>query len=296
MTYGKSKERDMVRSILPSTSRKGARDNKRNVNRRRRSSVRQALRQHRDVLAEERFFDHEEFGWDSYDECFDFDAPYDKIHDADCDYESRIRYVMWDRREADKVAPIVRWAEAKVADIRPEDRLSWLQARMPDNLAVRHAISHIEFSDAFPRRNPYEYYWLSRYSMTDEEREWERVARYAQLIEDLYVVVTGPLAHFNDALPRAERRTYYYRWRRQPLGSPWEKVVPPCYVSESGGEIWELKLKRLEGHHDVENWVEWMFANLGYNAARTIQEALRATVKASSSGYWTREQRERLLY
>lgn len=279
MTYGKSKERDMVRSILPSTARKGARDNKRNVNQRHRSSVKQALNQHRDVLSNERFFDHEEFATDSYDEFFDFDVAYDKICDADHEYRSRIKYVMWYRRDADKVAPIIRWAEAKVADVRPEDRLSWLRARMPDNLAVRHAISHIEFSDAFPDQNPYEYYWRSQYYKTPEERAWESAANYAQAVVDLQRVCEHSLKRFNKLIPKSVYRTKYiggYNKRSLPLPAPWKLIAdrPSDYKYWDGRQVWQLDVERLHGVHHIEEWIAFM-AKYKHDTRGIIEKALK---------------------
>jgi hypothetical protein len=299
MTYGKSKERDMVRSILPSTARKGARENKRNVNQRHRSSVRQALRQHRDVLAEERFFDHDEFDVDSYDERFDFDAPYDKICNADHEYKSRIKYVMWDRREADKVAPIIRWAEAKVADVRPEDRLSWLQARMPDNLAVRHAVSHIKFSDAFPDQNPYEYYWRSQYYKTPEERAWESAAKYAQVVVDLQRICEGPLGRFNKFIPKAVYRTTYYggyntRVNRT-LQAPWRLVVdkqPTDLKYWDGKQVWQLDIERLQGVHHIDEWLAFM-AKHKFDTRDVVERAIRMTYESTADSYWTFDERSR---
>ena len=298
MTYGKSKERDMVRSILPSTARKGARDDKRNVNKAHRSSVRQALRQHRDVLAEERFFDHDEFDLDSYDERFDFDAPYDKICNADHEYKSRIKYIMWDRRQADKVAPIIRWAEKKVADVRPEDRLSGLRARMPDNLAVRHAISHIEFSDAFPDENPFLYGWRSRYHMTDEERAWKAAAEYAQAVEDLRRICEGPLGHFNKFVPKALYRTNYvggyFARRNRQLKAPWKLISeqPTDDIYWDGKEVWQLDIERLQGVHHIEEWVAFM-AKYKYDARGLIERALRMTYESTADSYWSFDERSR---
>ena len=298
MTYGKSKERDMVRSILPSTARKGARENKRNVNQRHRSSVRQALRQHRDVLAEERFFDHDEFDVDSYDERFDFDAPYDKLCNADHEYKSRIKYVMWDRREADKVAPIIRWAEAKVADVRPEDRLSWLQARMPDNLAVRHAVSHIKFSDAFPDENPFEYGWRSRYYMTDEERAWKAAAEYAQAVEDLRRICTGPLGRFNKFVPKAVYRYSYKggynaRINRQ-LQHPWrlvdEHAATEVYWDTK--QTWVLDIERLQGVHHIEEWIAFI-AKYNHYTRGLIERAIEMTYESTAQSYWSFDERSR---
>lgn len=273
MTYGKSKERDMVRSILPSTRRKSARDLKRAHNKANRHAVKQTLHHNRDALAcENRDLDLEY-------EFFNHDAVYADMADADGWYDRRIKEMMWDRRLGDKVAPIIRWAEAQVEDVRPEDRLSWLQARMPDNLAVRHAISHIKYSDSFPEENPYEYGWR-QYGMTDEEREWVRAASYAQAYEDLYRICCGPLGRFNYCLPKFAYRDVYGGRELNLKG--WEL--------DWDGEhrkTYRFHIERLQGVHHIEEFL----ANIaavgpsfnGYGHYRTgqspVQHAIDATLR-----------------
>lgn len=255
MTYGKSKERDMVRSILPSTRRKSARDFKRAYNKANRHAVRQTLHHNRDALA------YEERDLDLEYEFFNHDAAYATMADADGEYERRIKETMWDRRLGDKVAPIIRWAEAQVADVRPEDRLSWLQARMPDNLAVRHAISHIKFSDVFPDENPYMYGWRQERT-SPEDRSWIRAAEYAQACEDLYRICAGPLGRFNWHFPkfayREVRRGGYYERRWVKPGGPWELVATraslyPQYYDRT--EVYRRPIERLQGIHHIEEWL-----------------------------------------
>lgn len=288
MTYGASKERDMVRSILPSTSRKAARDNKQNVNRAHRSAVRQALRQHRDVLAVE--------GWDDGDDDA-LDAPYVKVHEADRTYDRKIKDSMWMRREADKVAPIIRWAEKKVQDIRPEDRLSWLQARMPNNLAVRHAISHIKYSDAFPDENPYEYGWRQYYRMTDEERAWVAAAEYAQGLVDLYKICTGPITRFNNLLPKhAYREIYIHRYRkgeRPKLPAPWVLKSPSPY--DSGHyDRYTAPIERLYGVHDIEDFIQRLIDLVGVGEARRIiDRAIEMTYLKDQGTYFSFHEKSR---
>lgn len=292
MTYGKSKERDMVRSILPSSSRKSARDDKRNVNQSRRAAVKLALRQHRDVLAVENEMD------EMYDLVYDFDVAYDEICDADARYERDIREAMWERRSADKVAPIIRWAEAKVQDVRPEDRLSWLQARMPDNLAVRHAISHIKFSDAFPDQNPYEYRFYNRYQMTEEERAWVKAANYAQAFIDLQRICEGPLGRFNKFVPKAVYRSTYvggYNSRRNwHLQAPWKLIStePTGERYWDGKETWQLDIERLQGVHHIEEWLAFM-AEYRFDTRYLVERAIRMTYESTADSYWTFDERSR---
>lgn len=280
MTYGKSKERDMVRSILPSTSRRGARADKRNINKANRSAVRQALHSGRSAYEMDANYPNSEM----LDDLVNFDASDVEIYDSDRHYARNIKYAMWDRRESDKVAPIIRWAEAKVADVRPEDRLSWLQARMPDNLAVRHAVSHIKFSDAFPDENPYEYGWRQSQRLTPEEPSWVRAAEYAKTYEDLYRICAGPLGRFNFTFPkfayRNVRRGGYYERRYLKPEGPWEKVatkatLDPKYYDRT--EVYRRPIERLQGVHHIEEFLTEV-ASINEISNREVQRAIDATL------------------
>lgn len=140
MTYGQSKNRDMVRSILPSTKRRLARGEKRNLNRIRRTNVKQILRTSLDAVKVED---------DLENSTYDVEFYVTKIAEADAQYSRDIKYVVNVRRDGDKIAPFQRWAVHQVKDLRLEDRLSQLRASMPDNLPVRHAISHLTFLEEF---------------------------------------------------------------------------------------------------------------------------------------------------
>jgi hypothetical protein len=55
-----------------------------------------------------------------------------------------VGFVVQDRRYADKVAPLMRWAVASTKNVRPEDRLSKLARSLPKNLIGAHAMLHLE--------------------------------------------------------------------------------------------------------------------------------------------------------
>jgi hypothetical protein len=75
-----------------------------------------------------------------------------------------IEEMVWDRRSADKVAPLVRWAlhhvrhDARLRDAESAERLDHFRQLLPDNTIGRHALSHIawplERLDAQPREFP----------------------------------------------------------------------------------------------------------------------------------------------
>ena len=86
------KARDMARSVLPSTARKGARDTRADIRGRERVRERQMLHHLR-----------------GYVDPDDFEGVLgEELH-------REIGEMVWHRRSADKVAPLMRWAERTVA-------------------------------------------------------------------------------------------------------------------------------------------------------------------------------------
>lgn len=139
MTYGDDKVRDMCRSILPSTQRKSDRHNAERVRRRNRRTTRQTLHDWR-MAADVDDFEGHVFGYE--------DSPAVGGGWSEC--QGSIKTVMWDRREHDKLGPMLRWAVAITADIDdPADRQEHMRAILPDNLIGRHAMGHIKFLDEF---------------------------------------------------------------------------------------------------------------------------------------------------
>jgi hypothetical protein len=161
--YGDEKRRQMARSTLPSTSRKGARDDLRNVKQHSRACVRQNLRvlNRGFALAEdvEGAYDESSFDWNQYP-------------------DTEIRYIMYDRRDREKLGPALRWAPSQVEHLRIEDRLSYMYTIMPDTVAGRHAVGHIGDLEEFEieDRNYFGYYYskkarAERYAAMVAERE-----------------------------------------------------------------------------------------------------------------------------
>lgn len=82
--------------------------------------------------------------------------------DAIVDVRGAIEELVWDRRAADKVAPLVRWAlhqirhDPRLRDAEFAERLHHFRQLLPDNAIGRHALSHIawplERLDAEPRQ------------------------------------------------------------------------------------------------------------------------------------------------
>jgi hypothetical protein len=133
MTHGPAKRRDIARSVLPSTARKAARRKLAAVKRKNRRAVRSDLRsigrprRAEPVVAE-------------YD-----GAPFNPAAYPDAEINRTVRR----RRDADKLGPVFRWAKATTRDLPLEDRLPAIRTVLADNLAGRHALSHLEWDDHF---------------------------------------------------------------------------------------------------------------------------------------------------
>lgn len=135
------KIKDMVESILPSKHRKGARDRRAAIHRRERAQVRASLHQFT------RLVDADDY-------------------EGDLDYEDReaMIWLVEDRRDADKVAPLLRWVERRVAKdpaLASEDwdgRRARFAALFGDNTVGCHALSHIEWAIGTPPASQFRWF------------------------------------------------------------------------------------------------------------------------------------------
>lgn len=122
------KARDMARSVLPSTARKTARLTRASIHGRERARLRSALHDLRAVGDPE-----------------DFDGDLTWIARRD------LAEMVDDRRGADKVGPLLTWAERLVernpalAAASPEDREVYFRKVLPPGLIGNHAISHLRW-------------------------------------------------------------------------------------------------------------------------------------------------------
>ena len=124
--HGAEKIREMLRSVLPSTARKSARDNKQLLHGQERQRTRQAIR-----TAD--FQDPENF---------DIEPPHIRKAHA-------IKEIVGERRGADKVGPLVRWAERLSRTLPPQDIRSHFQALLPEGVIGEHALGHLRGIDGF---------------------------------------------------------------------------------------------------------------------------------------------------
>jgi hypothetical protein len=129
------KIKDMGRSVLPSTSRRSARDNRRMIHKRQRARELAA------VIAYRRDAD-----------------PGSVTPDVRGTYGPDITEMVWSRRAADKVGPLIRWAEATIAadpvlrSAPLAEQVAYFARLMPDNTIGRHAVQHIEQALAWNHR------------------------------------------------------------------------------------------------------------------------------------------------
>ncbi len=81
-----------------------------------------------------------------------------------------VRDVVRDRRYADKVAPLVRWAPGSTNGVRPEDRISTLATSLLKNPIGTHAMSHLEvYAELNPNRP--RYHWSLARTQREAESE-----------------------------------------------------------------------------------------------------------------------------
>ena len=121
------KIKDMSRSVLPSTGRKSARDNRRIIHKQQRARELAAVTAYR------------------RDTGPDIVTP-----DVGGTYGPDITQMVWGRRAQDKVGPLIRWAEARIAadpvlrSAPRAEQVAYFARLMPDTTIGRHAVQHIE--------------------------------------------------------------------------------------------------------------------------------------------------------
>lgn len=173
------KTKDMIESVLPSTAGKWAREQRRLIHKRARSRQRVALAEMR--------------------------AIYD---DTGVDFrngrrKSELNWMVSDRRAADNVGALTRWAAAVVkADARLGDaplhvQVAHFAAILPSGVIGAHAVQHIEWALTYLSQRPARD--ASRGSWRNRPMERQRI-----LAEALrQVIARGGHGDFNDALRRA---------------------------------------------------------------------------------------------
>jgi hypothetical protein len=175
------KAKDMIESVLPSTAREQARERRRLIHKRARARQRLALTSVRATCD---------------DTSIDF---------RDGRRRSELKWMVFDRRAADNVGALTRWAAAVVAaDTRLRDapvhvQVAYFAAILPADLIGRHAVQHIEWALTYLAQRPI---WDSR------RASWRNrsAKRQQALAEALHqVIAQGRHRDFNDSLRRVYR-------------------------------------------------------------------------------------------
>jgi hypothetical protein len=208
------KTKDMIESVLPSTARKRSREQRRLIHKRARARQRVALAEVR--------------------------ATYD---DASVDFRdgrrrSELKWMVLDRRAADNVGALTRWAAAVVAadaslrDAPLHVQIAHFAAVLPPDLIGQHALQHIEWALTYLVQRPP----LDARRGSWRSRPTERQQILAEALRE--VIASGGHRDFNDAL----RRAYGERGTQEP---------PPA------------KVRFLLGAHDIDAFSAEM-ANLDW--------------------------------
>ncbi|WP_007520077.1 MULTISPECIES: hypothetical protein [Pseudofrankia] len=210
------KTKDMAESVLPSTARRSARQERRRIHQRQRARERNLM-----VVVR---------GSAEHD---DGDADFREV------FRRRdISQMVWDRRGADKTGSLVRWAGSRVdrddslREASVDEQIQYFARLLPDNLIGRHAVQHIEFALEYRARPGY---WRSYRAEQDARRRRE----HDQLATDLRAVLeTGRHRELNEAL----RAGYLRQAGVRPCGA--QPTVPVGAVG-----------RLLLGAHDVDDFV-----------------------------------------
>jgi len=227
--YGSNKKRTMLRSVLPSTARKTVRADLATLKRKSRRALRQAL--HNVAVDIER-----------WDEQAGFD---DILYIPRRQYSDDYGFIVSERRGADNVAALLRWAPSQVKGVRLEDRLSKFRAMLPHNTIGRHAASHVKDLSEFYVRKPddrsYGVYWWQLYDSSEKraEKEFAAACNYAALEARLKLVLEDSSKHrrFNKMFKSRVRLT---------------ERCPDGYLITVG---YESTGRPLLGVHDIEAFV-----------------------------------------
>jgi len=237
----RAKVRDMGRSVLPSTARKGAREEIRDAHHNARRRQNRILDELNPAACN----------------CDDPDAVDCPLCDADLIFtnpQRKVKYAVRDRRGADKVAPLIRWADAQIPEgTYPDEAHAMMKAMLPDGLIGDHAMTHL--SGVLPERNPAHYGWGV---MENEDGELERVH---------YPWYRGPEARrrFEERrLAVVTRSRVFAEWvirsgnlgEFNKLGAVGRKPSWADTHWEYGrGEI-QRPWRALLGAHDIDDWVK----------------------------------------
>src|SRR5688572_9565054 len=122
MKRTKDKTFDMMRSILPSTARKGTRDDKRILHKKNRAEIREIL-----------------------ETCDDWDDAAMLDHCWTPRFMPGWDTIVYDRRASDKLHHFERWAEKITSQLPADERMDYMRSIVPPTVIGEHALSHLRF-------------------------------------------------------------------------------------------------------------------------------------------------------
>lgn len=263
MQYGEKKLRDMARSVLPSTRRKSAKAEKQQVARKNRRQI------NRDCKAS--------ISYEDYLECPAEDHKIDTRKKAD-----NYTYLLSNRRGADKVGPLIRWAQAKVRkeNIDLHNAEFYFKAILPKNLIGNHAWTHLEYY----LRPKYDHHsWYTK--NTFEERLLKPILKRLQnMTPDQINVFNNELnkviaktqmsVRISKQVVDRDGRTFYQKQVKQI--TPTETVVTRkfSHVQHKYDKVdvptWEtLDLPSMENAHS--QMIGWLESQLGKEEPRSYR-------------------------
>jgi hypothetical protein len=179
----KSKAHDMARSILPSTARKGARDDKRNFHKRHRAKIREVL---------ETTDDWEDEGY------------------LDPNWMPRKDGFYWDvvegRRGSDKLNHFVHWAKRITDHLPQEDKMDYIRPMLPPGLIGAHAESHLY------ELRPDRYHRYRGWSYSSEPEDPRVVAANERIAHWNTEIVAAMEALEGNQKAMAKFNHNYYHW------------------------------------------------------------------------------------
>ncbi len=151
----KDKARDIARGVLPSTARKSAREDKRNFHASHRGAQRQAnhaIERSLATVSAHGTIAHDPDLYDDFEErdVIDGYAASTKKEGVGWDDLSQNGEIIYSRRGADKLGPLISWATAiekrDMVGWDVEDKVNYFKGVLPDNLQGRHALGHVKTS------------------------------------------------------------------------------------------------------------------------------------------------------
>lgn len=219
------KTKNMQRSVLPSTSRKTAREERRRIHKRARARERDTLTEARKTVRYPRLA-----------------ASTEQLDDLDGDADFRegrrkqaTHWMKWDRRVADKVGPLTRWAvrtveaDPHLRDAALHDQVAYFEALLPGDLIGKHAVSHI--------------YWALKW-----ELHRDTISRYGG-------PPAGPSCEERRDQVAADARRILETGRHKALNSALRSLYDEVRT-DRWGHVVALPHRLLLGLHDVGDFAE----------------------------------------